>query len=218
MTLAHSPIHFDLRDACGREGCPVCTLKTQRLASYLQAVNYESALDRGIIARLVASNGWCPRHVEAWLEQANILATAVIYQAVLTALADETPATSSRWRRRRTADPRCPACEAEEEAERGLLATLINGLNDAEFSRAYSESSGLCLPHLTAALELRPASPAATLLRERGSRTIAQLRGDLSEIARKHDYRNLGEADGPERGGDRRAIAWVSGQPVRGRG
>ena len=81
-------------------------------------------------------------------------------------------------------------CTRVGAAERNYLDTVVEFAEDAQFVRAYQRSTGLCVPHLLAAVERNAgASGLEPILRT----TLAKwqdLRGDLARFVSKHEYRN----------------------------
>lgn len=225
--------HFDLRDAFGGDGCPVCALALASVEQYFAGLNYEAAGDRGVRARLRQSLGFCTPHAHRWLAVAHVLATATIYAEVLAQTRDElrsltfrrsgprfpsfrrprdgttAPAERDDLPQRTTAS--CPACIVLADSDRMLIATLLAGLGDAEFSAAFAASQGLCLPHLRRALAQAPNETSFALLRDAAVAQEEGLLGHLREVIRKHDYRFTEELAGDERGAGERAIRHVVG-------
>lgn len=224
MKVAPTSGHFDLLDECAHDACPVCTLVERRVQHLLETINYETAIDPDVLGQIIATQGWCAQHAEWWLSMANVLPTAVIYQAVLKSIgpvvSKDLPASSeaSGWSRLRNAKrslfparKRCLACDATDDSERELLATLMTALNDSTFANAYLGSHGLCLPHYAKARGLEASDRAKTLLRERAEQTIAAFQNELAMIIRHHDYRFQAEPIGAERGAQNRAVRWIAG-------
>jgi hypothetical protein len=107
----------------------------------------------------------------------------------------------------------CPLCEYERDRERNLLRTLINDVNEPKMRAAFEKSSGLCLPHVNAALQLRGVSADGLRLVMQIERDILQaLKAELDEYLVKsngsYGYESMGkEADSPAR-----AVRLVSGR------
>ena len=107
----------------------------------------------------------------------------------------------------------CPLCGYERDRERNLLRALINEIHTPEMRAAFEHSSGLCLPHANAALQLRGVSADGLRLMMQIERDILQrLKAELDEYLVKsngsYDYEGMGtEADAPAR-----AVKLVSGR------
>jgi len=86
--------------------------------------------------------------------------------------------------------PQCPVCARLGVAEERYLDTFVDFVDDPQWSRAYQQSTGLCLPHLLIVVERSPGNDGVeTIL----STTLAKwqhLRGDLARFVSKHEYRS----------------------------
>ena len=82
----------------------------------------------------------------------------------------------------------CPACVLETEAAHRTAKILIKHLDDPAIGRAYLAAGGLCLPHFRIALSHAGGGASRTLAQWQAA-TWRQLRGELDELIRKHDYR-----------------------------
>jgi len=71
-----------------QSSCPVCYLTQQIVSKYLDWIAYESVSDLDIRARLRGALGYCSAHGQAWLQQSDTLATAIIYNDVFTQVRD----------------------------------------------------------------------------------------------------------------------------------
>lgn len=222
---------FDLRDACRQAGCPVCRLALTAVHHYLDSMNYDSVNDPGFARLTLAAHGFCNQHAAQWLQQANVLGTAMLYQRVLDRV---TPALATIAYERKdsflgglfapgTHDAPatqalrpygvCPACLHQAEIERVALATFVDSCDDAALREAYRHSTGLCLPHLLLALDTAGDAATFNWLRDHAVAAQEQLRQQLGEVIRKHDYRFRDEPTGAERGSLQRAVHHVAGEP-----
>jgi Family of unknown function (DUF6062) len=229
--------YFDLLDACGVPGCPVCRLASETDQNYLGANLYESVNDPDTQAALRRSKGYC--HAHSWLltktSASPALGVAILYrqaaQDVLEALSppdstqEKVPPPGGRIRRevargvddlysRLKPQAQCPACTHRKEMIEFILKTMLEALDrgDDRLQSALAASSGLCLPHLRYALELSQSAPASIFLRRQASGKLAALIGELNEFIRKHDYRFTGEGMGKEGDSWRRILAWMAGE------
>ncbi len=203
--------YFQLVGACDQPGCPVCRCLQDSTFRSLDALLYEQVNDPGTRALLDRSWGFCAWH--AWLatEIKNAaLGLAIIYRDLLDQchtrlsasqrqLADSPRSTGwrrffRRWQpvalaRARLSRTRCLLCESLARAEQGYLLTLLEYVEDPDFDRAYARSTGICLPHLTMALDRHPAHAGAAPLLARTRRKLERLREELRGFIDKHDYR-----------------------------
>ena len=225
--------YFDLRDAFGKPGCPVCRLLEEGSRRNLDNLLYERVNDPGTRDVLRASRGFCNWH--AWMLReilhsasgVSILYSDFLVETIrsLKRLAEQPPAASPLRRlwarlggprgpaplRVRERRPPCPACHGWP-SEAHDLQTLVAFLEDSEFGAAYERSDGLCLPHLERALSL--ASPATAIrLLEITVPRLEHLKWELEEFGRKRDYRYAGEERGEEGTAWLRAIEFFVGKP-----
>ncbi len=225
--------YFDLRDAFGKPGCPVCRLLEEGNRRYLDQLLYENVNDPGTRDLLRASRGFCNWH--AWMLR-EILNSAsgvsILYSDFLAEIIRslkrraERPPVASPLRRfwarlSRLGDrparpvpaprPPCPACHGWP-SETYDLQTLVVFLDDPEFSAAYERSDGLCLPHLEQALSPAPPAAVARLL-EMTLPRLEHLRWELEEFGRKRDYRFAEEERGEEGTAWLRAVEFFVGKP-----
>jgi len=223
--------YYDLLEALGQEGCPVCRLGLDAVDRYVEAIDYESVGDPDLGERLRASLGFCNVHAHQWLRQAHVLGTATIYVGVLSRLLAELralpfqPSTflagvaaflgpharQSSEGGRLVPSGRCPACQVLAETEEMLIRTLLATLPEPAFRDAYAGSAGLCLPHLRAALGQAGSEATFAILREVAVAQEERLLAELREVIRKHDYRFRHEPAGTERGAGERAVHHVVG-------
>lgn len=221
---------YDLVDAFKQNGCPVCTLGLHSVAHYIESTNYDSVGDVGVRHQLKGALGFCNLHAYQWLHAAFILGTAQIYHDVLGIILNDLQSTS--WHPATLSDrvtsllshhddeapggviqptASCPACAVLAETEEMLIRTLMQTLADPTFRDAYAASTGLCIPHLRAALTSAPTREAFEMLKNHAVHQEEILLAQLAEIVRKHDYRYLHEPIGEEKGAAARSVAHVAG-------
>ncbi len=225
--------YYDLIDAFAEEGCPVCRLGLAAVDRSIRAIDYESVGDPGIREHLRASLGFCNVHAHQWLSQAHVLGTASIYVDVLMRLTAELRALPFRPhpmladvaallgpRARQSGDRRplvptreCLVCRVLADTEAILVRTLLATLPEPAFQDAYSDSSGLCLPHLRRAVGQAGDEVTFAMLRDATLVREERLLAELREIIRKHDYRFASEPAGAERGAAGRAVHHIAGAP-----
>jgi hypothetical protein len=232
-------IAFELLTALrDQTSCPVCFLVSRMLNQYFDWLAYESVNDLDVRARLRRSLGYCAPHGRLWREQGDVLATAIIYNDVLTevrrVLREYGPALangdggslSSRLRGMfgagqagggaaalaealAPAGP-CPACEETLQLEKRTIEAYAKGLAKPEFVEADRvHAMGLCLPHLRAVLPL--AGGAGGALVEAYTARLDDTSAQLAEVIRKGDYRYAREPKGPEFGAPPRSVEQTAG-------
>ncbi len=214
--------YFQLLDAFKQEGCPVCARLEEGAAKALDGLMYEQVNDPITRDRLLESHGFCNWH--AWMLpsiQNSALGVALIYrhllEETLTHLQGAAGAIRPRGRWRRVAGrllgfkeqplpildwrrgkTRCYLCTFAQRAESDDLKTLLDFLGEAEFAEAFGNSSGLCLPHLCAAMRIGRDHPQLPALIALHHARWKDLLWELEEFARKFDYRYADEAKGRE--------------------
>jgi hypothetical protein len=238
--------YFQLLDAMKEPGCPVCSMVERGARKALDGLMYEQVNDPTTRERLAESHGFCNWH--AWMLPRipnSALGAAMIYRHLLDHALDQlrstlqSPATlapnsalherffgtrSDRpvfltWRRKKAA---CYLCRMSRQSERDTLNTVLDFIGEPEFAEAFQGSAGLCLPHLTRALELGNDRPDATPLLSAHRERWEDLRWELDEFVRKFDYRYADEARGREGSSWSRALELFAGReglfgPDRGR-
>lgn len=225
-----TPRNIRLDEAIALPGCPVCRLVVQRVAQTLESIQDELVLDPAYRERVDSAWGFCTVHAQQWLEQAQPLSTAIIYEAVLGRIDRELERTvpgrtggalrarlpgarSNRPCEQLVESRTCPLCETRAEQERQVIAQLLDELRSTPFRERYLGSDGLCIVHLNLALCAGPDATALDALRTRMQRTHDALRGQLREVIRKHDYRYRDEIAGPEWAAVEQAVRQVAGAP-----
>lgn len=214
--------YFQLLDAFGKVGCPVCSLVEQGALKALDGLLYEQVNDPYTRDRLLESHGFCNWH--AWMLPGihnSALGVALIYRHLLQETLEHLKAasqavrprgrwqrlwerlTGSReeplpvlaWRRKKTS---CYLCTFARRSEHDYLRTILEFLGEAEFAEAFTRSAGLCLPHLYAAMAIDRDHPNLRTLLAMHEKRWQDLRWELEEFARKFDYRYADEARGRE--------------------
>lgn len=231
-------IAHKLLEACGEPGCPVCRLEQLGAERYLDSQFYENVNSPKWRDQLRASLGFCREH--AWLavdkRLGDPLGFSIVYRDLVnsvlrrfetgksparvarswTALLRQLPEEARTWIAGAlaaiTPRKRCPVCEHRDETTRNTLAALLEELKQPEMVTALQSSQGLCLPHLSQALEhVQDVSVCETLLGIQREK-LAGLRQELDEFIRKNDYQFAAEGFGSERDAWLRALAMVVGR------
>ncbi len=222
--------YHDLMADLNRPGCPVCHGAHRSAWRYLDSMFWESVNDPGVRARLRASHGFCREHSRMALavvaDQSAGLGAAILYEDLLHRLVAEAEAyvnakSQASWGRRRPRRPlaptaSCPACESAARVAENYLAILADADEASDPGRAIrSPGVGLCASHLALGLRRALDAAGAERLLDAFRRGAAELRGELREHIRKHDYRfhDEGMSEG-EATAWRRAVQRMSGEPV----
>jgi hypothetical protein len=226
-------MYFELLQALGEPGCPVCRLREQSSRRALEAILSEQVNDPETRRTLVASRGFCPGHSWMFAEvQGSHLGVALIGRHLLTdalkAVAASPAGLAGRWRRLlgRPAGDRhphalpawwragkaCLLCARGDRAERDCLLVLLDYFLEAELAEGWARSGGLCLPHLCRACEVAPHHPSVPAILAAHGERWAALTAELDEFIRKHDYRFASEPMGAEGGSWARVLEVLAGR------
>lgn len=197
-------VYFDLLEAMGETGCPICALTRRASVRYLAAILNEGVNDPPLRRKLSDSLGFCNAHAWELRDIGDSLATAILYKDLVDLLGDRL---GSRFEVTR----KCPACVSAETAEKEYLTSFNKFIKEKEFMDRYDTSCGLCHMHLTAVLKIVKDERSAGIIKEKESGKLKELSGQLAEYIRKKDYRNSHESPGEERDSWIRAVEKVSG-------
>lgn len=217
-------LYHDLMDALQAEGCAVCRLARNASNSYIRALIHEGVTDVKLRETLRAARGLCYLH--GWRlagQRGAVLGTAIIYRDVINTLVKALEANANpparlfgrnqpEMSRALAASATCPACVLERDAEHRGVKVLLSHINDAALADAYKQAGGICLPHFQIALGEAGGS-AIRILAGWQIEAWSQLRDELDELIRKHDYRFRSEKiTEAEADAWQRAVAAVAGE------
>lgn len=217
-------LYHELLEALQAEGCAVCRLARGASNSYIHALIYEGVTDVKLRETLRDARGLCYRH--GWRlagQRGAVLGTAIIYRDVVNTLIKALEANADpparlfgrgqpELARALAPSADCPACVLERDAEQREIKVLLSHVNDTALGEAYKKAGGICLPHFQLALSQAGAA-SIRLLAGWQAEAWSQLRGELDELIRKHDYRFRSEKiTEPESDSWERAVAAVVGE------
>lgn len=224
--LIKPPSRTDLHAAYEHAGCPVCGLLKRSERRYIDATLYEHVTDVRWRGEVRAARGFCALHTQHVLEVGrSSLGVSLVAGDILKTLRESLTTTGGGGAlgRLRAAigggsglaaalQPQqpCPICTYLADLGAVYVAALLDDLATDEGRAAYDRSAGLCLPHLLTAV--RRGSSGLSALVEHQARAWERLEGELSEFARKSDYRFSDEAIEAERDAWRRALLLLSGE------
>jgi len=208
---------YELRLACHKPGCPVCTLVQRTGARYIEGIFNESMLDPSIRQKLVDSHGFCHSHV--WLsinlKLSDALGQAILYQDLvkdaLSTIEEYEQNSNSLLARALEPAIDCPACLVEEAALKRIIDTLVVALSNQDFVTEFKQSSGLCLPHVKVLLPRLDGKRQAAVL-ELQRTCLETLKDELAEFIRKNDYRFREESFGREGDSYKRSADMIKGK------
>lgn len=159
--------YYEIIDACGKPGCPVCRMLQVETDRFLYALLFEYVTEPEAHHSIRASRGLC--RVHSWQlrrQRMSSVSIAVLYEAVLDEALNiignsEQPAALSRMQRllggssagaalAEQLQPKAPCmcCEALATSEDGYVRTLAESVTEPRVLAAYQASEGLCLPHM----------------------------------------------------------------------
>jgi hypothetical protein len=232
--IEKNSVYFAVLGALVKHGCPVCRLMEEASAGYLDTLFYEQVTDVEVRRKLRRARGLCNWH-SWWAGKITSAALGIsiiakdLIEEECTRLAElehrppwrrladliraqlphrAPPAYLGAWRARAI----CPVCQVAVEHEQHALETVLNFVDEEDFSRHFEASTGLCVPHTARATEQAPSHPKLGLFIgvQRGKYT--RLVAELEEFCRKHDYRFAREAWGTEADAWQRAIEILTGK------
>ena len=184
---------FALEKACGKEGCPLCTIINERSERYIDNMLFEHVSDRGFRAKYRASGGFCDRHAANLESFRDGLAVAILGVDVLgTILPDLLRNRSPRFK------GVCPACEESNRVEYEFLGYLSDRTEE-EFVTIFTSSEGLCVPHYRRLLSVTRKIPRwlSTFQKERFEALLERTKRfvDYSAWGRQDDFATLDDKD-----------------------
>ncbi len=227
---------FQLIDACGQEGCPVCACVREEGLRYLGALMYEQVNDPETRARLQASWGFCNWHGSLLPDIPHSgLGVAIICEDLLGAALRRLRRLLTRlergtlnggglfrflgrvprlamldaWRRRAA----CVVCQSSRASEEVYLRTILEFTGDPQFDRGFDRSRGICLPHLLRLTELGRGHPRLEPVLKKMETKWGRLRDSLKQFIDKHDYRATEKFSEEEALSWRQALEMLAGAP-----
>ncbi len=214
----------DLMADLERPGCPACHGAHRAAWRHIDALLWEMVNDPETRTRLRATYGFCRTHAGMALtiasQQGDSLGMAILYEDFLRAVrADVLEAVEAPRRRTRRATLRpphsCLICVTADGTASGYLAILaVAGEGSAPWVGIRRAGRGLCLPHLVLGLRSHRAEGDRARLAEAFLHGEEDLRGDLRELIRKHDYRFRDEGiTDSERASWVHAVRRIVGEP-----
>ena len=223
--------YFNLLDALKEKGCPVCNLVQKTIRMSMDSFLYESVNDPSVRKEIRSSLGFCNTHAWQLQKFGDGFGLSIIFnellgilnekisQAVsekdknkLKSLLKELTGGKTKSSYQEKAKITCPICNDLRDCEKRYINTFMDGLKEAEFRVAFSSSYGLCLPHIVSVLAVCKDEELAKEILKIESQKIENLRKELDEFERKHDYRFTKEGFGKEGNAWIRAIEKMIGK------
>ncbi len=162
-------------------GCLLCTYEKHQARRYLLGIANDGINDPPLRIRLRSKGGFCGRHTEAFVDEARVLSSAILLEAML----------GHRLERarfgKRPITVNCEACEVEFRTRDNIAKSIKRSREDTALVD-YLFNSELCVGHLELICQQLP-EPS----RHRFVDKHFQLMLNLAEVIRKHDYRFVSE-------------------------
>jgi len=224
-------VYFNLLDALKEKGCPVCNLAQKSVHMSMDSLLYEHVNDPGTRKEIRKSLGFCNTHAWQFQKFGDGFGLSIIYNELLGMLNDKISLAGSKkdtinikallkefagGRAKANYQEKskisCPMCNDLRDCEKRYITAFIEGFNEVEFRVAFSGSYGLCLPHIVSVLSTCKDEELIKELLKAESEKICNLRKELDEFERKHDYRFSEEGFGKESDSWIRAIEKMIGK------
>jgi hypothetical protein len=231
------PYLATIRDACAKDGCPLCRLEYLAADKYIDGLLWDAVNEPALRGRIDNARGFCNAHGWRLVRRGAALGVAIMTRGVvhtllqLTDNPEQIAGSPSLWQRLGRADGNsgaarlatnlqpqepCLICAHVAVMKQEVLRTTSQTMTgDHGLAMPLANSDGLCLDHLRQVLALAPPDEAAALLK--AQRTVWQrLKGQLDEFIRKADHRFHDESYGIEADSWERALANIVGaSPAR---
>jgi len=150
----HLP-YFKFVKGLAQAGCPVCNQTRASLDDWYENLLYESANDRPLRRRFDAERGFCARHAHRLCASNDGLGAAIIYRNIL----ELAVSSLGEGSRPPINEGKCVACDHEADAESRYVGLVADFLDEEDMRAGLSASSGLCMPHVAAVMDLRRDPP-----------------------------------------------------------
>ena len=228
--------YFELIETFPKAGCAICNLLLRDTDKAIDGLVYGFMDTDEMRTAFSAGRGLCSDH--GWLLKqnkfGNVLGVAKLYAATLdavlhelerTALADAPQSTLSRLfnngERRVDSTPLadqleptadCMICARVNEREADYIGIFSQYALDSRFQAAFTQSDGLCLPHVRYLLRETQDAAAVEYIIESHRIIWMQLKAEVERFALKQNYERLDELTEGEGSSWARAIARMGGE------
>ena len=162
-------------------GCLFCAYERHQARRYLEGIANDGINDPPLRIRLRNKGGFCGRHTEEFVEEARVLSSAILLEAMLSHRLER-----SRFGKRPIVVD-CEACEIERKTRDNLAKSIRRSREDRAFLD-YLFQSELCVGHLELVCHQLPEPSRYHFVDKH-----FQLLQNLAEVIRKHDYRFVSE-------------------------
>ncbi len=240
QTSSTNLIRQELIEAMGESGCVLCGLAQRKSLRYVETLLDTAVIDVDQRDDWRYAGGFCQSHAEMALTIPNAAGSlAILYEDVLqhemaglARLLPEVKFRFSWWQRRhqrlkqrvqrwfyvRQRRERCPICRTWQTQERLYWAVLLDHGEDADVIHAFTQSDGLCIPHVASLLQYDATHALLPAVLAAQRQCLQRLHADLHDFIRKQDYRFAHEPYGEEAYAWQRAVACLVGRRHGGTG
>lgn len=228
---SHHLLRDEFIETLQQPDCALCVLARNKSQRYIEALLDTAVMDVEHRDAWRLAKGLCPAHAYMTIEMSQRSASlAILYEDVLgheiAALTPLTAPERSRlgWHARRRWGQRvrhwlrawqermpCSVCQLWQEQERLYIAVLLDDWHDVALTRAFSQSCGLCLPHVARLIAGGATHRHLSAVLAVQHKCFHALHDDLREFLRKQDYRFAHEPYGSDADAWRRAVRLLSG-------
>lgn len=238
--MAYTFSMIKLEEAMQKSGCPICRRGHDAAIRWIETFLWEYVNDNGVRKQFYHSCGLCTQHTRALVAvemstSGPVLGVNILYRGLAQKTSKELQAIKKPEKNLSffqeflnefrnplppLAEPKlgCEACANAKTAEASALHTFFESLNvqDAQFIKAYTASSGICLNHLRKGLaSFNKEFPyASNFLIEHTIQFLEEQQVLISAFLKKNDYAHLTEPLTPdEQLAWRKVLTFFTGLP-----
>jgi hypothetical protein len=226
-------IRQELIEILPQRGCGFCYLARVKSQRYVETLLDTAVIDVARRDAWRAAKGLCPWHAGMALEVPQSASSlAILYEDVLDHelrhLARLTASEAStrwlraryrqrlaqrlqRWLRAWQQRDLCPVCRLWQTYEQLCMAVLLDDWHNPALMQAFTQSSGLCLPHTVRLVTHGMAHRHLVAFLAAQQARLQTVHGELRAFIRKQDYRFAHEAYGSEADAWQRVMALLVG-------
>lgn len=215
-----------IEEALKKGGCPVCVAVSASERRGIHSFLYEGMMSPIVREDFLKGSGFCSAHFtmakaiedECWptggFGMAILCEDLVRY--AMRIVQERTPAAGRPQSKQEVFTPGsgCLFCKDNKRKERSLLEVLEELSDEDQFARPLKQGR-LCLSHSLLALEMWTDDEKRQWIAKALDRCSEQLRADLREFIRKHDYQFRHEPKGSEHDSVERSAEFLFGSPYR---
>jgi hypothetical protein len=182
---------------------------------------YESVNDSGVRDKIRISSGFCNRHSWQLQKLGDGFGQAIIYNDLMGTVLKQfqennaTPSIKGLTKKLNASQQSrvlCMFCKQEKEVTGRYISMLWESFDETEFILEYKKSFGLCLAHVSSALNESKNIKLSQELIDIETVKLTNLAKELKEFMRKHDYRFSKEGFNEEKDSWIRAIEKLIGE------